>query len=119
MQLKSDKSNHSRWVLSLVILGVVALSVFVLSQTSSETGATAGVSKTYDLNVPTVITAAQIDYTQVLDQPEQQVYNDSLVSLYLSSHMGKPHLIYAYIMQRNIIYIYTYCNVTMVFSQQI
>ena len=96
MQLKSDKSNHSRWVLSLVILGVVALSVFVLSQTSSETGATAGVSKTYDLNVPTVITAAQIDYTQVLDQQGQQVYKDSLVSLYLSSHMGKPHLIYAY-----------------------
>ncbi len=96
MQLKSDSSNNNRWGLLLVVLGVVALSLFVLSQSSLETADKAGVSKTYDLNVPTVIRAAQIDYTQVLDQLEQRVYSDSLVSLYLTSHMGKPHLIYAY-----------------------
>jgi len=96
MQLKSDSSNNNRWGLLLVALGVVALSLFVLSQRSLETADKAGVSKTYDLNVPTVIRAAQIDYTKVLDQPEQRVYSDSLVSLYLTSHMGKPHLIYAY-----------------------
>lgn len=96
MQLKSETSKGRSLNLVLAGIGLVLLSLFVLIQASTPKGDKVGVEKTYDLNVPTVVKSSNIDYTQLLTNDEALVYQDDLVSIYITRYLSQPYLIYAY-----------------------
>lgn len=96
MQLKSETTKGRSLNLVLAGISLVLLSLFVLKQASTSEGNNIGVKKTYDLNVPTVIKNSNINYRQLLNSSDALVYQDELVSIYLTEHMSQPYFVYAY-----------------------
>ncbi|MGK0251551.1 MAG: hypothetical protein ACI81G_000989, partial [Gammaproteobacteria bacterium] len=96
MQLKSETSKGRSINLALAGIGLLLLSLFVMTQTATSEGGKIGIEKTYDLNVPTVIKGSNINYPQVFNSNDALVYKDDLVSIYLTEHMSQSYFVYAY-----------------------
>ncbi|MEP0263145.1 hypothetical protein [Dokdonia sp.] len=99
MKIKNNTSTKVKASTIVAIIGVLLLSLFVLTRSNS--GATKGISTTEseesaDIENPTVLKT--ITYTELFETTDHEIYNDATLNIYIAniSNNNTPKLIYKY-----------------------